>query len=386
MDWATPGIEEVAPGVHRIPLPMPSDGLRAVNVYAVLGPASNTLIDGGWRIEPAVAALDAALATLGLTAADFGQCLVTHHHRDHYTLAVELRRRVGLTVSLGEGERDNMEAAYAVRPVAFRSQLQSLVDAGAESVLTMLRAAKPDSVDRLDYEPPDTWLVDDDRLDASGRTLRVVATPGHTSGHVVFVDDDAGLMFSGDHVLPHITPSVGLQAVPAVSPLADFLTSLALVVSEPDRLMLPAHGPAGGSIHERAGELIAHHERAARRHGGGAVLRDDHGLRGDATAALDESRAPPRRAGRVQPDAGRHGDRVPPRRAARSGQGDPDTARGRPVALRDVTPAGTLGCCAHPLLTSRSHRLTSCSGPGRRRARGSSGSCPSRCGGAPRRR
>ncbi len=24
----------VAPGVHRIPLPMPQDGLRAVNVYA----------------------------------------------------------------------------------------------------------------------------------------------------------------------------------------------------------------------------------------------------------------------------------------------------------------------------------------------------------------
>ena len=261
MDWTTPGIEEVAPGVHRIPLPMPSDGLRAVNVYAVLGTESNTLIDGGWKIEPAVVALDSALATLGLSAADFAQCLVTHHHRDHYTLAVELRRRVGMTISLGEGERDNLDAAYAVRPVAFRSQLQSLTDAGAHSVLDLIRTAKPEGVDRNDYEPPDAWLADAERLDASGRTLRVVATPGHTSGHVVFVDDDADLMFSGDHVLPHITPSVGLQAVPAESPLADFLSSLARVVSEPDRVMLPAHGPAGGSIHERATALIVHHER-----------------------------------------------------------------------------------------------------------------------------
>ncbi|WP_295702397.1 MBL fold metallo-hydrolase [Lapillicoccus sp.] len=260
MDWTTPGIEEVAPGVHRIPLPMPTDGLRAVNVYAVLGTGSNTLIDGGWKIEPAVVALDEALATLDLSAGDFAQCLVTHHHRDHYTLAVELRRRVGMTISLGEGERDNMDAAYAVRPVAFQSQLKSLADAGAQSVLDMVRAVKHEGVDRHDYEPPDAWLADADRLDASGRTLRVVATPGHTSGHVVFVDDDAGLMFSGDHVLPHITPSVGLQAVPAVSPLADFLSSLARVVSEPDRIMLPAHGPAGGSIHERATQLIAHHE------------------------------------------------------------------------------------------------------------------------------
>src|SRR5580700_6317227 len=33
--WITPGAYEVAPGVHRIPLPLPSDALRAVNVYAI---------------------------------------------------------------------------------------------------------------------------------------------------------------------------------------------------------------------------------------------------------------------------------------------------------------------------------------------------------------
>lgn len=29
-DWTTPGVYPVAPGVHRIPLPLPNDGLRAV--------------------------------------------------------------------------------------------------------------------------------------------------------------------------------------------------------------------------------------------------------------------------------------------------------------------------------------------------------------------
>ncbi|MEO7062115.1 MAG: MBL fold metallo-hydrolase [Lapillicoccus sp.] len=297
VDWTTPGVEEVAPGVHRIPLPMPTDGLRAVNVYAVLGSKSNTLIDGGWKIAPAVAALDAALATLDLVAADFSECLVTHHHRDHYTLAVELRRRVGLRVSLGEGELDNIEMAYAERPVAFQSQLQSLRDAGAEPVLALMARAKHEGVDRHDYEPPDTWLADDDRLELSGRTLRVVATPGHTSGHVVFVDEAADLMFSGDHVLPHITPSVGFQAVPAVSPLADYLSSLARVVTEPDRVMLPAHGPAGGSIHARATELITHHEvrltdTEAALSGGGATAYEVAGQlrwtrRGHRLADLD---------------------------------------------------------------------------------------------------
>ncbi|WP_308253006.1 hypothetical protein [Pseudonocardia sp. ICBG601] len=32
---AAPGVFRSAPGVYRIPLPLPQDGLRAVNVYAL---------------------------------------------------------------------------------------------------------------------------------------------------------------------------------------------------------------------------------------------------------------------------------------------------------------------------------------------------------------
>jgi hypothetical protein len=34
-DWTEPGVYAVGPGLYRIPLPIPADGLRAVNVYAV---------------------------------------------------------------------------------------------------------------------------------------------------------------------------------------------------------------------------------------------------------------------------------------------------------------------------------------------------------------
>src|SRR5207253_331083 len=36
-EWINAGAFPVAPGVHRIPLPLPTDGLRAVNVYAIEG-------------------------------------------------------------------------------------------------------------------------------------------------------------------------------------------------------------------------------------------------------------------------------------------------------------------------------------------------------------
>ena len=49
-DWTEPGAHEVAPGVHRLPLPLPNDGLRAVNVYVVATEDGLVCVDGGWAI------------------------------------------------------------------------------------------------------------------------------------------------------------------------------------------------------------------------------------------------------------------------------------------------------------------------------------------------
>lgn len=284
MDWTEPGPEEVAPGVHRIPLPLPMDGLKAVNVYAILGDETNTLIDGGWKIDIAREALDKALSELGLAVADFDRCLVTHHHRDHYTMATDLRRRAGLSVALGEGEKPNIEGIALPRQ-AFHAQRPLLRAAGAAPVAAAIESLFPEAVDSTDFGPPDVWLRDQQELDLGDRTLRIRATPGHTMGHVVFMDDEAELLLAGDHILPHITPSIGFETVLAASPLADYLASLALILNEPDRLLLPAHGPAGGSTHVRAQELLAHHDRrlaqtlAAVHAGAGTAYEVAHVLR-----------------------------------------------------------------------------------------------------------
>ena len=75
----------------------------------------------------------------------------------------------------------------------------------------------------------------------------------------MFADARAGLLFAGDHVLPHITPSIGFEADPAASPLRDYLDSLALVRALPDLRLLPAHGPVTESVHARVDELLRHH-------------------------------------------------------------------------------------------------------------------------------
>jgi glyoxylase-like metal-dependent hydrolase (beta-lactamase superfamily II) len=76
---------------------------------------------------------------------------------------------------------------------------------------------------------------------------------------VVFVDAAAGLLFAGDHVLPHITPSIGFEPVPPQLALRDYLGSLAAVRRMPDLRLLPAHGPVTDSAHTRIDQLLEHH-------------------------------------------------------------------------------------------------------------------------------
>ncbi|MFF5264017.1 MBL fold metallo-hydrolase [Actinomadura viridis] len=259
-DWTEPGAHPVAPGVFRIPLALPIPTLHAVNVYVIEDPAGPVLIDSGWTMPDSRAALGGALRTLGHRLDDVSQFVVTHAHWDHYSQALTLRASYGTRVRIGRGERLSIETSAAGdRPVHARQAdlLRRCGAAGlADEVLAMERGeheAVPDTI-------PDGWLDDGERIDLARRGLDVFATPGHTRGHIVLRDAAAGLLFSGDHVLPHISPSIGLESAPEPKPLRSYLASLRLVRDMPDTLLLPAHGPVTASTHTRIDELIEHHE------------------------------------------------------------------------------------------------------------------------------
>jgi glyoxylase-like metal-dependent hydrolase (beta-lactamase superfamily II) len=289
--WIDEGAHAVAPGVHRIPLPLPSDGLRAVNVYAIEADSGLVLIDSGWALANALDQLERSLSAIGAGLPDVRQFLVTHMHRDHYTQAVEIRRLFGTPVALGAGERPSIDGLLSGEFQPFRAQLAILRGAGASQVADQLAAMmsiEPSGPERhsgdagamspghpplrpgatigaaLGYEQPDQWITPEQVFDLGTRTLTAVSTPGHTRGHVVFADSRAGLLFAGDHVLPHITPSIGFQEAPSAEPLREYLQSLTVVRRLPDMRLLPAHGPVSPSTHSRIDELVDHHAERLR--------------------------------------------------------------------------------------------------------------------------
>lgn len=264
--WTEPAVEDLGGRVYRIPLPLPMDALRAVNVYAIADDEGVDLIDGGIALVQARERLTAGLKQLGYELGDIRNFFVTHIHADHYSLAVELRQTLRNVISLGEGERANIEAMHEMARSGANLMFgrQVLHRMGADELAAQMRTAGEHERARHpsfpEWDEPDRWLADGAELDLRSRTLRAVHTPGHTRGHVVFHDAGSDIMFAGDHILPHITPSIGFEPARDRLALGDFLTSLHRILALPDARLLPAHGPVTGSSHERVNELLAHHD------------------------------------------------------------------------------------------------------------------------------
>lgn len=257
-NWTEPGAWKVQDGIYRIPLPLPLDGLAAVNVYLIETSEGPVLIDGGWAIQEARDTLERCLGSLGFGFADIHRFLVTHAHRDHFTLATVLGREYGTDVALGADERPALELVHDME-LEDNPFFDLLVTAGAREIADRWTAkvAKPE---REDWTFPTGWLEGDHQIDLSGRTVEALHTPGHTPGHFVFAERETGLLFSGDHVLPNITPSIGFTVPAPPLPLRDFIDSLVKVRSLPDLFLLPAHGPIGASSHARVDQLLTFHE------------------------------------------------------------------------------------------------------------------------------
>ncbi len=264
--WTAEGAWEVEPGIHRIPLPLPMDGLKAINVYVVETDTGLTLIDGGWAIPVARELLESCLKQIGAGFADINRFLVTHIHRDHFTMATVLGRELGIDVALGVDERPGLDLLNNTQEMTENPFHAVLRSAGAHAVAEKWERLEGDEEgpDPLLWQYPTTWLEGDHEIEVGARTIDAVHTPGHTPGHFVFADKAAGLLFAGDHVLPTITPSIGFTVPPTDLPLGDFMASLTKVRGLPDLRILPAHGPVAPSSHARVDALLAFHEERLR--------------------------------------------------------------------------------------------------------------------------
>ncbi|HEY0641442.1 MAG TPA: MBL fold metallo-hydrolase [Pseudonocardiaceae bacterium] len=255
--WSDPEIETVLPGVHRVPLPLPGDALKAINVYLLEEADGYTLIDSGWDSRRGKEAMREQLAALKVDVGQIRRIYITHLHRDHVGQSTHLSRRSGAEVWIGEGERRGYLGCTEDMPSIAKSQREYLLRAGATELVELMER-NVQVPPPADWDLPRHWTTDGETLPGG---LTAIATPGHTQGHTSFHDARRGIFLPGDHVLPHITPSIGFEPFPTRTALADFLASLAKVRELEAGLVLPAHGPVFTDLAGRVDELVAHHDK-----------------------------------------------------------------------------------------------------------------------------
>ncbi|MEV0963151.1 MULTISPECIES: MBL fold metallo-hydrolase [unclassified Streptomyces] len=271
-------VTEHGGGVWSLAVPIPDNPLGHTLVHVLDTGRGPVLVDTGWDDPASWAALSDGLAGLGLTVADVHGVVVTHHHPDHHGLSGRVREESGAWIAMHAADIAVVRRTRDARPGSWLAYLTGkLAAAGApEEHLAPLLAARESGRMRtlpgLRAALPDREIAPGELLDLAGRRLRAVWTPGHTPGHVcLHLEEDhpanlpgRGRLFSGDHLLPGISPHIGLYEDPddatVTDPLGDYLDSLERVGRLGAAEVLPAHQHPFTDAPARVRELLAHHE------------------------------------------------------------------------------------------------------------------------------
>ncbi|MFT2091005.1 MBL fold metallo-hydrolase [Paraglaciecola sp. 2405UD69-4] len=255
---------EVAQGVFWLRMPLPFD-LDHINLYLIKdGEDGFALVDTGigtkqtetlW--EQIISALDTPITKV----------IVTHMHPDHIGMAGYLVEKfrvpfymshdeyfVGRAISAGpRGASDWQDQEYLVRCGMSKKELTE-AQKNRQRSKGIGSLVKPIPLQFTRLSAGDTLTIDNENW-------LVIIGKGHSPEHVSLYNANSNILISGDHVLPHISPNIGVyNTEPNANPLKQYLDTLPQFTELPsDALVLPSHKQPFYGLHTRVNELINHH-------------------------------------------------------------------------------------------------------------------------------
>jgi glyoxylase-like metal-dependent hydrolase (beta-lactamase superfamily II) len=167
---------EISPGIHRI------SGF--VNQYLLVDGDEVILIDTGMKSN--VDKILKYLRVNNLDPARLRQILITHSDADHYGAANLISTMTGAKLWTSKIEADAMRIGSSSRPIVPRG-----IFAIFFPLLKNVLSSPPVIVDKL--------IEDGEVLPILGG-LKVIASPGHTPGHLSFYLTEKKILFAGDAI------------------------------------------------------------------------------------------------------------------------------------------------------------------------------------------
>ncbi len=211
---------EIAPGVYAITLRPDDDD--SPQIYWASGYGGGAIIDAGHADEDVSQRVIAEVDRLRGDRPSPGLLLLTDRFDEHVGGAAALQRAYpGLITCAGDGDADAIAESTGA---AIHRRLT-----GDESFVTVAADGE--------------------------RTIRAIATPGHTPGSTCYFMEPEGVLFSGDCVLSRGTTAVQPSGG---GDMAAYVASLQRLAELNARLLLSFHGAPVSDPTARLSELIEH--------------------------------------------------------------------------------------------------------------------------------
>ena len=249
--------------VRRIEMPTPY-AVGPVNAY-LIDAEPVTLVDAGINTPQAQNALLLGLASAGFFPQSIERVLITHAHPDHYGLVHVLQEKAGVTVFFPEREIARVRDRQMLFEVG-----RLLVEAGMplELLFKMDQARKKDNTRPQMSHDEVIPVKHGDRFSFKAEDgefeLEAHLSPGHTGGHVIYLESETKTLFAGDQLLPDVSPNPLLEPsldIPGERrrSLKEYLDSLEKMAAMELNLALPGHGSEVTDPASMIARTIEHH-------------------------------------------------------------------------------------------------------------------------------
>jgi glyoxylase-like metal-dependent hydrolase (beta-lactamase superfamily II) len=252
---------QVAEGIYWLRMPLPL-ALNHINLYLIDEGDSWSLLDTGMNTQ---ATKDCWQMLFDKYFVDkpLKQVVVTHMHPDHVGLAGWLCERWRCPMYMTQVEYFAVRAYTANTPVTWQSERFCRQAGLSEDYIEFMHNRQP--FGNLVSPMPGAYvqLLEDQEIILGGDSWQVIIGGGHSFAHACLYNAGKKLLLAGDQVLPRISSNVGVTATePNASPLHDWYASLRrLKKLDENTLVLPAHNKPFTGLHQRADEIIEHHEK-----------------------------------------------------------------------------------------------------------------------------
>jgi len=242
-----PAIENI----HAIAIPMPeTPDLITANAYAV-GEGPITLIDTGPKFHGSLEFIKKRLRIEGFDFNDIERIIITHGHIDHFGLAASICKGAGHPVECCIHAEDKRQLSSE----NFQEQMLSKEAEGFMAMAGMPQKEIEKTKERFQLfkalgDPLNevSLMEEGDEFIGNGYHLCVIHTPGHSPGSCCLYESFQKILFSGDHIIKHISPNP-LVAIardtlrnPHYQSLKEYLNSLDKLRDFDVRFVFPGHG------------------------------------------------------------------------------------------------------------------------------------------------